>query len=401
MLYNFQVTSKEGEHQSGSIEAPSLDLAISALQRRGLIVISVEPAKKVGYLAERITFLRKVRMRDVVLLSRQIATLFEAKVSALTTFRMLATETDNPILRVVLTEVTDDLKGGTPISGALAKHPEVFSSFYISMVKSGEESGKLAEAFTYLADYLERSYTLVTRARNALIYPIFVVLSFIVVMILMMVFVIPKLSEILKETGQELPFYTKLIIGVSDFFVSYGLLVLIVFLAGGVFLLRYAPTPAGRVALSRVKLSIPYFGSLYKKLYLSRIADNLNTMLTSGIPAVKTLEITAEVVDNEVYKEILTKTGEAIRSGSPMSAAFSRYEEVPNIMVQMMKVGEETGQMGFILDTLSRFYHREVNNEIDTIVGLIEPAMIVVLGLGVGVLLTAILVPIYNVASAL
>ncbi len=401
MLFNFKVTTKEGTHQDGSIDAPSLDLAISALQRRGLIVISVEPANKAGFFAEKLMLGRRVSLRETVLLSRQIATLFEAKVSALATFRLLATEVDSPVLRVILTEITDDIKGGTPISGALARHPEVFSDFYVSMVKSGEESGKMSEAFSYLADYLERSYTLVTRTRNALIYPIFVVASFVIVMILMMIFVIPKLSEILKETGGELPIYTRLVIGVSDFFVSYGLILGIVAIAVAIFLLRYAPTPAGRVATSRLKLSIPYFGSLYRKLYLSRIADNLNTMLTSGIPAVKALEITADIVDNEVYKEILLKTTEAVRAGSPMSGALARYEEVPSIMIQMMKVGEETGQMGFVLDTLSRFYNREVNNEIDTIVGLIEPAMIVVLGLGVGVLLTAILVPIYNIASSL
>jgi type IV pilus assembly protein PilC len=220
-------------------------------------------------------------------------------------------------------------------------------------------------------------------------------------MVLMMIFVIPKLGEIIADTGQTLPIYTRLIVGVSNFFVDYSLVMLIVLLGLGIFFLKYLPTPAGRIAISQLKLSVPYFGSLYKKLYLSRVADNLNTMLTSGISSIRALEITASVVDNEIYKQILLKIADDIKSGSPMSTAFSKHPEFPSIIVQMLKVGEETGKTGFVLETLARFYRREVNNEVETIVGLIEPAMIVILGVAVGVLLAAILVPIYNIASSL
>ncbi|MEI6494958.1 MAG: type II secretion system F family protein [bacterium] len=401
MLFKYKVTTKEGQAQDGSIDAPSLDLAIGALQRRGLIVITVSPVKKIGGFFKNISFFGGIKNRDIVMMSRQIATLFEAKVSALTTFRMLAEETENPTLRVKLTEVTDDIKGGMTISQALSKHPEAFSPFFVSMVKSGEETGKLSEAFSYLADYLERSYEMVSKTKNALVYPAFVVLSFIIVMILMMTFVIPKLGEMLTDTGQQLPLYTRAIIGTSNFFVNYSFILLIVILGLGIFFLKYMPTPAGRLAIGRFKLTVPYFGMLYKKLYLSRIADNLNTMLTSGISSVRALEITASVVDNDIYKQILTKVADDIKSGSPMSAAFAKHTEFPNIIVQMLKVGEETGKTGFVLETLARFYQREVNNEVETIVGLIEPAMIVILGVGVGVLLAAVLVPIYNIASSL
>jgi len=284
----------------------------------------------------------------------------------------------------------------------MAKHPDIFSDFYVSMVKSGEESGKLSEAFNYLADHLERSYELVTKAKNALVYPAFIVVTFIVVMILMMVFVIPKLSDILVETGQELPIYTKIIVGLSNFFVDYGVLLAILAGALVLFLSRYLPTAAGNSALSRFKISIPYMGRLYKKLYLARIADNLNTMITSGISMVKAVEVTAEVVDNEVYKELLLKSAQAIKTGESVSSAMTKYpNEIPSIMVQMIKVGEESGRLGFVLDTLARFYRREVNNEVDTLVGLIEPILIVALALMVGVLLTSVLVPIYNVASGI
>lgn len=400
MLFNYQITTKEGQPQSGSVDAPNIDMAIAALQRRDFIVVKIEPAIKKGFLASMGLF-QSVKSRELVILSRQLATLVEAKVSLVSAFRLVASESGNPLLSEILINVTDDIKSGVSVGDALAKHPNAFSDFYVSMIRSGEESGKLSDVFNYLADYLERSYELVSKAKNALVYPAFVIVTFIAVMILMLVLVIPKLTVILEESGQEIPFYTKMVIGISDFFVNYGIIMAVVLLVAGVFGWNYTKTPAGKLSFDRSKISVPYIGSLYRKLYLSRMADNLNTMLTSGVSVVRAIEITASVVDNEVYKNILTDVGEAVKSGQSMSDIFSRYPEVPSVMSQMVKVGEETGRMGFVLNTLARFYRREVDNEVDTIVGLIEPIMIVLLGVGVGMLLTSVLVPIYNLASAI
>ncbi|MDQ5957716.1 MAG: type pilus assembly protein PilC [Patescibacteria group bacterium] len=400
MLFSYEATNKTGQSQNGSIEAANRDVAITALQKRGLIVINIKEEGDHGiWGASMSAFINRIHPRDVVILSRQIATLFEAKVSVLSTFRLIAVESSNPVLQKKLTQVTDDIKTGVPISTALAKHPDVFSDFYVNMVRSGEESGKLSETFTYLAEYLDRSYALVSKAKNALIYPLFVIISFIVVMVLMLTFVIPRLSEILLETGQELPIYTQIVIGLSNFMVNYSLLLLFLVVVLIAFLLKYIPTPNGRMAMSRFKLSIPYVGTLYRKLYLSRVADNLNTLITSGVSMVRSIEITAEVVGNDVYREILEETAELVKSGNAVSDILSRHKEIPSIMSQMIKVGEESGKLTFVLATLSKFYQREVDNEVDTLVGLIEPAMIVLLGLAVGILLTSVLVPIYNVAS--
>lgn len=400
MIFNYQATTKEGQEQRGTVEAPSANLAIASLQRRGLIVIDVK-AEGAGSWLTRLLSSSRIKNKDVVILSRQIATLFEAKVSALSTFRMLAAEADNPVLRRILTEVTDDIKAGVPISEALGKHPKVFSNFYVHMVEAGEESGRISDNFNYLADHLERSYELSSKARNALIYPIFIIVSFIGVMILMLTFVIPRLTAILKETGQDIPIYTKIVIAVSDFFVNYGVFFFILFVILAVFLNRYVRTGAGRVSVSRFKLAVPYVGNLYRKIYLSRLADNLSTMLTSGISMVRAIEITADVVDNEVYRGILIEAAANLKSGSLISAVMYKYREIPTIMVQMMKVGEETGKLGFVLETLSRFYRREVDNEIKTLVDLIEPALIVLLGVMVGILLTSVLLPIYNLAQGI
>ena len=334
-----------------------------------------------------------------MILSRQMSTLFEAQVSALRIFRLLSAENDNPLLAKNLAQISDDLQGGTSISGALSKHPSVFSNFYINIVRAGEESGKLDQSFLYLADYLDRTYEVTSKARNALIYPAFVVITFISVMVLMLTLVIPKISGILIESGQEIPIYTKVVLGISDFFVDYGLGLLALVVVGGVVLWRFFRTTEGKRVLSQIKLSIPYVSRLFRKLYLSRMADNMNTMLLSGIPMIRALEITSDVIDNTVYKEIFTDAISRVKAGSSVSDALSRNDEIPGIMIQMIKVGEETGDLGNILKTLARFYTREVNNAVDTLVDLIEPIMIVLLGLGVGFLLSSVLIPIYNIAQ--
>lgn len=401
MLFEYKALDKNGAEQKGTIDAVSRDIAISSLQSRGLAVTAVEPVDESGSgVFKNVVLFESVSNKDVVLLSRQISTLFEAQVSALRIFRLLASEAEKPLMRKILTEVADDLQAGSPISKALAKHPKAFSDFYVNMVKAGEEAGKLDETFLYLADYMDRAYAVSSKARNALIYPAFVISTFVVVMILMMTMVIPRISQILIDSGQDIPVYTQVVIAISNFFVDYGLFLLVLAVVGGFFLFRYATTGGGRASFDRLQLAIPYVGDLYRKLYLSRIADNMSTMLGSGISVVQALEISGSVVGSSVYREVLEDAANSVKAGGSISEAFARHPEMPGIMNAMIRVGEETGEMGNILKTLARFYQREVTNAVDTLVDLIEPFMIVVLGLGVGILLASVLIPIYNISSA-
>lgn len=401
MLFKYKAIDSEGVNKEGEIDAPNRDVAISGIQRRGLVVLSVqdEAEKKALF---SISFFERVSTKDVVILSRQISTLFEAQVSALKAFTMLATNTENKLLGQKLLKITDDLQAGVSISGSLSKHPDVFSDFYINMVKVGEETGKLNQTFLHLAEYLDRQYAITSKTRNALIYPAFVVITFFVVMILMFVIVIPKLSAIILDSGQEPPIYTKIVIAVSDLFVHYGFFVLIFFVLAGLWVWRLSTTAKGKVYLDSMRLQVPLIGNLYQKLYLSRITDNMNTMLSSGVPIVRSIDITADVVGNRVYMALLKEVADGVKSGLALSDAFNKYpEQIPKILVQMVQVGEETGALGTILKTLSNFYVREVDDAVDTLVGLIEPIMIVVLGLGVGILLVSVLMPIYNMAGSI
>ncbi|MFQ5661975.1 MAG: type II secretion system F family protein [Candidatus Paceibacteria bacterium] len=401
MLFNYTAIDNTGHETSGSIDAMNEDVAISSLQRRGLVIASIVSAENKSLLKRDIAFFNKVSNKEIVILSRQIATLFESQVSALRVFKLLGAESSNKMLRSALTEVVDDLQSGSTISKALGKHNKIFTPFYVNMVKAGEESGKLDKTFSYLADYLDRTYEVTSKAKNALIYPAFVIFTFITVMVLMLTLVIPRISSIFLESGQELPIYTKAVVGLSNFFVNYGIFILILVVIGGFFVWRFGKTKHGKLSISHIRLSLPYLGGLYRRLFLSRIADNLSTMLSSGIPMVRAIEITSNVVGDAVYEKLLRESVNDIKAGSPVSGSLAKYSEIPNIMIQMIKVGEETGELGKILDTLSKFYSREVKNTVDTLVTLIEPMLIVALALGVGVLLASVLMPIYNISAGI
>ena len=240
-----------------------------------------------------------------------------------------------------------------------------------------------------------------SKAQNALIYQAFVVFVFITVMVLMLTLVIPKITSILLDSGQKIPFYTQVVINISNFLVHFGIYFAIALVIGGFFSYRALQTDSGKLFFDSIKLDIPFLGDLYLKLYLSRIADNFSTMLAAGVPVVEMVDITGTVVGSRTFEELLKDASEKIKGGSSISDALGAHEEIPGIMIAMIKVGEETGDLGNILNTLAKFYRREVSTSIDTLVDLIEPLMIVFLGLGVGTLLASVLVPIYNLAGAI
>ncbi len=404
MLFNYKAVDSTSMQREGTVEASTVDAAIMAVQKRGYTIVAIDEVSGKGGLADLLnvefTFLQKVSNKEIVILSRQIATLFQAQVSPLRIFRLLSAEVDNVMLQEALNKIVEDLQAGSSVSRSLGNHPDIFSSFYVNMIRSGEESGSLEKAFDYLADYLDRQYEVVSKAKNALIYPAFVIGIFVVVMSLMLVKVIPSITKILIDGGQELPIYTKIVIGISDFLVDYIGILFIVIAIGGTFFWKFKQTDVGKRMVDEFILSIPYLGDLQQKLFLTRICDNLSTMLGSGISIVQALEVTSDVVDNTVYKEIIDLAIIDVRGGRSFADSISEYPEIPGVLVQMSRVGEETGSLGSILTTLANFYRREVNNAVDTLIGLIEPIMIVLLGLGVGVLLASVLMPIYSMSSS-
>ncbi len=405
MKFTYKALTQEGVVSEGIIEEMSKDAAVIALQKKSLVVVFVDEQKELipqinfNNLHVGSFFKKKIKVKDVVIFSRQIATLFEAGVSALKAFRMLAEENENETLRKELTEVADDIQTGVSLSKAMETHIDIFSPFYISMVRAGEESGKLNESFLYLADYLDRDYELTQKTKKALTYPAFVIGTFVIIMTVMFVFVIPKMAAMFADQRSQLPAITVFILGISSFLQHFGPYILPVIIGGVWWFSRYAKTPEGRFMVDTWKTKAPVFKTLFEKMFLTRLSDNMNTMLSSGVSIIRSIEITADVVDNEVYKALLLRVVEKIKMGTPFSKALYEEELVPNILIQMVKVGEETGELGYILKNLAKFYKREVDDAIDSVIGLIEPAMIVGLGLGVGILVSAVLLPMYSLSS--
>lgn len=405
MLFTYKAIDNTNIQREGTVEAPTVDAAITAVQKRGYTIISIDEIKSgqglAGLFQIKFSFFQRISNKDIVILSRQISTLFQAQVSPLRIFRLLSAEMESEQLRTVLNQIVEDLQAGNSISRALSSHPNVFSSFYVNLVRAGEESGSLEKSFNYLADYLDRQYEVAAKAKNALVYPAFVISIFVAVMTLMLTLVIPSIAKILTDAGQVLPIYTRIVIGLSNFMVNYIGIILVLAAFGGAAFWRFSRTSVGKRTIDEFMISIPYVGDLQRKLVLTRICDNMATMLSSGISIVQAIEVTADVVDNLVYKEILMSTLLEVKGGRSFADSIGEYAQIPGVLAQMAKVGEETGSLATILTTLSNFYRREVNNAVDSLIGLIEPAMIVLLGLGVGVLLASVLMPIYNLTSSI
>ncbi|HET8581474.1 MAG TPA: type II secretion system F family protein [Candidatus Paceibacterota bacterium] len=400
MQFAYSALDSEGKQRKGTIDAVNEDIAIAALQRRNLIISSIERMDQRSFWEREFSTLNHVKNEDIVMISRQITTLFEAQVSALRAFQLLAAQARTQTIEQILTAIANDIQAGSSIADALGKHHEMFSDFYVNMVRAGEESGRLDETFSFLANYLDRSYEVTAKVRNALIYPAFVIVTFVAVMLLMMTMVIPKLASILGDVGQNVPIYTRVVISVSQFMRHYIWFILIVMAIALILAVRYLQTEKGQQQVAMILLDTPYVGGLYQKLYMSRIADNLATMLASGIQMVRGFEIAASVVGNPRYEKVMLEVAEKIKGGMPASEALAQYPDIPKIMSAMMKIGEETGNLGNVLGTMAKFYRREVDNAVDTLVGLIEPVMIVGLAVGVGFLLASVLIPIYNIAGS-
>ncbi len=409
MIFNYTCINQDNSKVEGVINANTKDEAVIELQKKGLTVVSIIDPNEEGGIKlddfkkiQNLQFFKpKIKQKDIVIFSRQIATLFEAGVSALKGFRLLSAENENITLRENLNDVADGIASGDSLSKSLAKKPEIFSPFFISLVRAGEESGKLNETFLYLADYLDREYDLSQKTKKALTYPSFVVSVFFIIMFVMMTFVIPKMMAMFTEEGIELPLVTRIIVNISNFFVDYSIYMVPAAIAGFYMFKKWTKTPSGRYAVDSYKLRLPVFKNLFQKIFLTRLSDNMNTMLTSGVPILHAIEITSDTVDNAVHKELLLRVAEKVKNGTVLSKALYEEEYVPNILVQMVRIGEETGELGYILKNLANFYKREVDTAIDSVIGLIEPAMIVGLGLGVGVLVAAILLPMYNLSASI
>ena len=399
MKFNYQARTKKGEIQAGVVEASSKEAAILLLQKYGLYITYLEEVK-VPFYAWEVKIFKRISLRDIVLFSRQLSIMFSSRVSLVEALVTIASQTKNLEFRERILDLSREVEGGSAFSKALSRHPQIFSSFYISMVKSGETSGKLSESLSYLADHLEREYHLVSRLQGAMIYPSLVIMVASVVLLLMIFFVIPQLTKVFQEAGQPLPIVTQLVIGLSLFLRKWGFLFIGLLAGLVIFVLRYIKTLEGKENFDKISLRLPLIGDLLKMVYLSRLAENLSTLISGGLPIAQALETTGEVVGNTVYKEIIFLTRDEVRKGEPISSVLRRYPEAfPPMFCQMTLVGEKTGTLEKTLLNVVDFYQKEVNMSIDNLLSILEPVLIIFLGVIVAGLMVSVLLPLYRMTA--
>ncbi len=399
MKFNYQTRTKKGEIRSGQVEASSREAAASFLQKHGLYVTFLEEAIPPIY-ARRIKFFEKISQKDLVLFSRQLAIMFKSKVPLVESLRVLSQQTDNPDFKEKIMKISEEVEGGTALSNALENFPEVFSSFYIAMVKSGEVSGKLSEVLNYLADHLEREYHLTAKTKGALLYPSLIVFVVILVLLLMIFFVIPQLAEVLTTEKEALPWITMFVINSSAFVRDWGwalFIILVLFVAG---FLKYYRTDRGQRFFDREFVKFPLLGPFFKMINVARFAENLSTLISGGLPIAQALETVGDIISNTAYKEVIFKMRDEVRKGVPISAVLSRNPDLfPPVFIQMVLVGEKTGTLDSTLMNIVDFYQKEIDRMIDNALSILEPVLILVLGLVVAGLMFSILMPLYKMIA--
>jgi type IV pilus assembly protein PilC len=402
MKFNYQARTKEGETQTGTVEAGTREAAVETLQRHDLVVVFLEKVSDIPIYVRSLKLFQKIKNKEITIFYRQLAILFEANISPLDALKVLGEQTRNRLFKDLIFGIEKAVRGGEPLSQAMARYPKVFSDFYINVVKAGEATGKLHEILKYLADHAEQEYNLNHKIRGAFIYPAVIFTLFIVIAILMMIYVVPQLTSMLEEVGGELPFATKALIFISNLLRKWILLIILIVIALIVALMRFAKTQKGQFILDVIKLKIPIFKSIFQKIYLTRFAENLKTLLKGGIPILKALDITATVIGNKIYEKIIREAREKVKVGGSISSAFADYpKEITPMVNQMIGVGEKAAQLDNILERIAIFYQQEVDRTVANMTQLIEPVMILVLGGGVGFLIFSILMPIYNIASGI
>lgn len=396
-FFNFAAKNEFGETIKGKVEAQSIRHAAMEISNRGLLVIHLTPLTQDSFAFLK-GLMTGIKQDDVVRFTRQLSTMITAGLPLANGLSILVRQSKSELSKLVAM-ILQDVEGGSTFSKALAKHPKIFSRLYIQLVSAGEAGGVLDEVLERLARNMEKDKDFRAKTKGALIYPVIVILAMVAVAIVMMVFVIPKMTEMYKDFGADLPLPTKILISSSNFMVQYWWLMLLIVGGSAAAIISWKKTHAGQVTLGKIILRIPIVGELTKKIILTEFTRTLSLLLGAGISLLQAMEIVTEGVSNIIYREALADVNKQIEKGVSLSQALSRYEMFPPILNQMIGVGEETGKLDEVLLKLSEYFEQESEQAIKNMTTAIEPLIMIVLGIGVGLMVIAVIMPIYSLTS--
>ena len=397
MKYVYQARSKEGKIEVGTVEASSKEAAALLLQKYNIFVTSIKDQTPLIFRTENISFLNKVSKKDLAIFSRQLAVMMQSRVPVTKSLKSLAIQIKNPNFKEKILKISQLVEEGNPLSEAFATFSDIFNIFYISLIKTGEASGKISESLYYLSDHLEREHDISSQIKGAMVYPIFVISVLVAVIPMVILFLMPRLIDLLKETTSKPPVFTQMMISFYTFLANYGWILLVGLFLLILFIVYYFTTQEGKKRYDELSLKIPFIGGFFKKTFLIRFAENISTLIGAGLSINSALKITKDTVGNHVYKKILTETEEGVSQGERISSVLVRYpDHIPPFVVQMIQVGEETGTLDKNLMEIVNFYNKEVKRAIETFTALLEPVLIIVLGTVVALLAISVIEPLYG-----
>ncbi len=400
MKYKYSARTKTGEMQVGFVDGITKDAALDNLHGHDLYVLSIEGEAASSWYAPISHFFNRVRRTDLMIFTRQFATMLEAAIPLGDALKALYRQTRNETLKNALFEISGDIDSGLSLSQALERQGQIFSEFYINLVKSAEVTGRVQETVQFLADYLEKENALVSKVRNAMIYPIFVIALFIVAAGVLMGVVFPQIEPIFADANVTLPLITRTFLAAGHFIANWWFALIVIIGAGIAFLVEYVRSDEGRVVYDEVVLAIPVIGTMLRQAYVARFGEAMSVLIKGGIPIAQAIETAGHTVGSVAYRDALHEVAERIRQGELLSRALEAQENYfPPLVGQMVAVGESTGRLDDMLSRVAQFYTREVNSLVENLVELIQPALMVVIGGLVGLLFASILLPIYNLVQ--
>lgn len=402
MKFEYQARTKSGDVKKGVIEAVSKMAAVDLLHKNELFPTIIKEEKKGKGLNTELKIFERVSSKEVVIFTREIAIMIESNVPPAKALEALGEQMSNKSFKEKIFKVSADIREGVTLSKAFSKYPNIFSTFYVNMLRSGEISGTLPEVLRKVADHLENEYYIKTKTMGAMIYPIVVLVVFAIIFTVVVVYIIPGLVEVLESSGAELPLVTKIVIGVSNFVVNYWWAVLLILIGIASFVYYYPKTKEGKQVTDAILLKVPVLGNFQKNIYMNRFAENLATLLSSGKPITEALEVTADLIGNNVYREIILQAGDGVVKGQKISDSLVNYPKyISPLFVQMVAVGESTGKISETLMNVVRFYKTEIETFVDSISDIIEPVLILGLAGMVGLLVAAVFLPLYQIGGTL
>lgn len=395
--FNYRAKDKSGKTVSGKVEARSEHDAARLLRDRGLIVYKLSTEAAILTTLKGAT--SKVSLADVTMFTRQFATMVNAGLPITDALVILQSQSRSA-MRPIVSQILTDVEGGSSLASALEKHPKIFTPVYISLIRAGETGGVLDKILSQLSINLENQREFQAKVKGALIYPVIVVLGMLVVMLVMMIFVVPKLTEIYKDFGAELPFMTKALIAISNFCVTYWWTIPLFFFAFGYGFRVYGKTTKGRTTLDRLKLRLPITGPLQTSVIMTEFSRTLSLLIGAGIPILEALKVVSGAVGNTVISAALSRSQEKVEKGFSLAYALSQEASIfPPMLYQMMAVGEETGKVDESLLSVSKVFEQESEHAVKNLTTAIEPIIMIFLGIAVGMLVIAIILPIYNLTN--